>query len=506
MLQAARASAEATRDMAHTLQPTLGTAESVPIGTRPTRTFRPSLDDVWAALAVLIPVIVSLATRLVAIDLAYHVRAGEQVLGGSIPHVESWTFTIRGVPWVDQQWGAQALLALAHRGGGFATIAVVRAALIGATFGLVYLACRAKGAEPRSASLLSLGGFVVCFQTLSMRPQLFGVALFAASLWILAGRRDHPARLWFLPVVAVIWANLHGSFVLAPLLVLVSLGEDLIERDPGWRRLALVGGITALVTLANPFGVEAWTYVWRLSTNPTIRATVTEWAPMSLATFSEVAFFASAAAAAVWLVRRRGPVPWGGHPVARHVLPVPAAGTTRPGLVGARRARHVGGTAGRTRARPRAGTRRLNAAVIAALVGVAIVSLPWWRAPSDAGLVAEAPTGLAAAAEQLPAGSLLLVPQPWGSWFEVASPATPLFVDPRIELFPPDVWNDYLTVRNAAPGWQAILDRYEVEAVVVDRRTWRPLLSELRADPGWASSYEDPDGVLFVRVHATGQV
>ena len=50
---------------------------------------RPTLDDVWAFLPVAIPMLVSLASRMVAVDLAYHVRVGEGILaGGGIPRVE----------------------------------------------------------------------------------------------------------------------------------------------------------------------------------------------------------------------------------------------------------------------------------------------------------------------------------------------------------------------------------------------------------------------------------
>ena len=50
---------------------------------------RPTLDDVWAFLPVAIPMLVSLASRMVAVDLAYHVRVGEGILaGGGIPRVQ----------------------------------------------------------------------------------------------------------------------------------------------------------------------------------------------------------------------------------------------------------------------------------------------------------------------------------------------------------------------------------------------------------------------------------
>lgn len=477
----------------------------------------PTLDHVWAALPVAIPVVVSLATRMVAIDLAYHVRAGEQVLRGTIPRADTWTFTVTGTPWLDQQWGAQAMLASAHRAGGFAAIGLLRAGLIGLTFALVYLACRAKGATPRTSSLLSLGGFVVCLQTLAMRPQLFAVPLFAASVWILAGRRAHPARLWALPVLAIIWANVHGSFVFAPLLVGLALVEDMIGREPRRKRLALIAGLTAIATLVNPFGVGVWVYVKDLSTNPMIRDSITEWAPMSISTFSGIAFFVTAAVIAGWLARRARPIPWGALlwlgtffalalPARRGVIwwalvaPVAVAGLMHPSEDRL--------PSSEDRLPPRAGraphgSRALNFGVLAALLGLVLVMLPWWRPHADGSLLAEAPVGLAKTTAALPAGSRVVVPQPWGSWFEFASPDTSVFVDPRIELYPADVWNDYLTVRNAGAGWQEILDRYDVEGVVADRGTWGPLIAELQDDAGWHLAYEDREGMVFVRIPTT---
>ncbi|HVD70440.1 MAG TPA: hypothetical protein VNG34_06275 [Actinomycetota bacterium] len=472
----------------------------------------PTLDHVWAALPVVIPIVVSLATRMVAIDLAYHVRAGEQVLRGTIPRADTWTFTVAGTHWLDQQWGAQALLALVHHLGGFAAISVLRAGLIGLTFALVYLACRAKGASPRTSSLLSLGGFVVCLQTLAMRPQLFAVVLFAAALWIVAGRHDHPARLWALPVLTIVWANVHGSFVFAPLLVGLALVEDVIGRDPGRKRLALIVGRTTIATLVNPFGVGVWVYVKDLSTNPMIRDTITEWAPMSVSTFSGIAFFATAAVIAGWLARKARPIPWGALlwlgtffalalPARRGVIwwalvaPVAIAGLM-----------HLSeDRVPPSEDRDPHGSRALNIGVLAALLGLVLVMLPWWRPHAEGSLLSEAPVGLAGTTAALPAGSRVVVPQPWGSWFEYASPDTPVFVDPRIELYPADVWNDYLTVRSAGAGWREILGRYGVEGVVADRRTWGPLIAELQDDPGWHLAYEDRDGMVFVRINTTSQ-
>ncbi len=464
----------------------------------------------WAIVSVLVPVLVTLLSRMVVIDLAYHIRAGELILTGrSIPATDTFTFTMAGASWLDQQWGAQLIMAAVNRAGGFASISLLRASLIGITFGLVYRTCRVVGAPPRIASLLSLGGFVLSLQTLAMRPQLFAVPLFAGELLILTQRTEHPRRLWAIPALTIAWTNMHGSFVLAPVLIGLALLQDLQRKDRGnVRRLALVGIATLLATLASPFGPAAWSYVVSLSTNPIIRTTITEWQPIDLSSFTGVAFFGSAAAIAGWLAIRGRPTPWPWLvwlgvfffltlPAARGVIwwglvaPMVVAALLTPGPEEVR-TRSEAGTG-------RGGSHVLDLTVVTTLVLVTLAAVPLWRPGPQSRLLSEAPQGLVAAvANAVPARTRLAVPQPWASWFEYALPSMPVMVDPRIELFPQAVWDDYNELRGAGDRWREVLDRWEVGAVVLDTRDWS-LVDVIDRDPGWRLAYRDADGVLYVR-------
>src|SRR5205809_4252936 len=85
---------------------------------------RRPIDAAWASLVVLIPVVVALLSRMGTTDLTYHIRAGEDILSThALPRFDTYTFSVAGTPWLDQQWGAQIFLALGHRYGGFATLA-----------------------------------------------------------------------------------------------------------------------------------------------------------------------------------------------------------------------------------------------------------------------------------------------------------------------------------------------------------------------------------------------
>ena len=116
--------------------------------------------------------------------------------------------------------------------------------------------------------------------------------------------------------------------------------------------------------------------------------------------------------------------------------------------------------------------RLANAIVAGAIVVACVALLPVWR-PTDPdlgvpqGVLSQAPPGLTDAVRAAAApGERLLVPQPWASWFEFATPDLPVAVDSRIELFPNEVWADYLTVTQGGDGWEEVLDAWAPTLVI----------------------------------------
>ncbi|HJP89225.1 MAG TPA: hypothetical protein VJ850_09350 [Candidatus Limnocylindrales bacterium] len=300
---------------------------------RPARSYRwPTIGELWTFLGFALPALGALLVPMPAVDLAYQLRAGAEILqSGAIPTTDTWTFTINGQPWVDQQWGAQVLLALVYQAAGWTGLAILRAVLVGSTFALVQATLRSMGCAQRPAALLALASFAVAAPALALRPQLFGVVLFAASMYVVADRRAHPRRLWLLPVFGALWANLHGTFPL--IVIVVGLGwlDEFSRRvrarrarqaapkgfqqppDPGAASrlrgstgIALLGAVTAIATLVTPFGIEAWWYVVRLASNPEVSAGISEWRPPSPFDGTGAVFYLSLLiAVAVLLLRVR---------------------------------------------------------------------------------------------------------------------------------------------------------------------------------------------------------
>jgi hypothetical protein len=458
----------------------------------------------WPLLSSVLPAAASLLTAMRAIDLAYHVKAGALALQtGHLLRSDPFTFTHGGRPWLNQQWGAQVVFAIAHRLLGWMGVALAYAAAVGAGFGFLYSSCRRAGALPRTAAVLTLSGLIVATGPPAPRPQALAVPLFTGT-WLLLARRD--TWTWLIPILALIWANVHGSFVLAPLLVLFALGDDLIERKPAGRTLLLLLA-TVAATFVTPFGPGVWSYAVEISTNETIRNWVAEWRAPNPLSLSGGPFWLSGVAVLATAVWKRREVRL--TDIARLIvffaLAVPAirgilwwALAAPPVVSGWFRApeQHAAGWEPR-----RLDPLKVTAgACIVALLPIALLL----RAGIDPvtgtsqRLAADAPEVLVDATRAaLPEGSRLFVYQPFASWFEYSLPEDPVMVDSRIELFSDAVWHDYDRAIAAADGWERILDRHRIDGVILPPRA--VLEDEMSKAHGWKRLVDGPAGSAFVR-------
>jgi hypothetical protein len=471
-----------------------------------------TLTRLWAFLALALPILAALIANLSSVDLAYHLRAGDEIIAArALPGTDTWTFTAGGAPWVDQQWGAQVLLATVYRLAGWTGLVILRAALVGLIFGCMFEIARRRGLGTRRATALTLVAFTVSAVALALRPQLLGMALFAIVLLLVVDRRAHPGRLWLVPVLVAIWANLHGSFFLGPLVLGLAWLEDLHDRAPGARSVLLVTLVSTGAACLTPFGPLVWGYAVGLSINPQVTGRISEWQPTSLRSVPGILFFASVAAVVVLIARRGARTSW---PTLAWLGTFAAIGTYAIRGVAWWPLGAVAAVAGALVAEPEPKAtaarvdppliRRLNVVLAAAIIVAGVALLPFWR-PVDAGLqapagvVGNAPPGITAVLRDL-AGpdDRVFNPQPWGSWFEFALPDLPVAIDSRIEVFPVEVWDAYERVVAGVDGWQDQLDTWGV-TIVVAAGDEEDAFSARLTVAGWREQYRDADGAVLVR-------
>ncbi len=481
-----------------------------------------TLDQVWAIAAILLPLLIVTASPMGTVDLTYHLRVGAEIVATrAIPEVDSFTFTAAGRSWFDQQWLSQVLLATTFDVGGWFALALLRSLLAAFALLAILAACRVQGAERRTSAWLTLCAAALLLPTLQLRPQLFGVVCFAVALWLLAGRHQHPMRVWWLVPLVAAWSNLHGTFFLAVGLIGLAWLADVHANHPRRHRLIAVGLTVIAATMLNPFGPQVWRYVWSLSSNEAVRDLVVEWQPTSFDSYSGAGFLLSVVLVAFYLVRSRTRVSWPlllaltsfiviGLSSVRGVYwwgmaaPVLIAGTFAGPFVGSYAGPDAELPDRPTEPQPDS-LRTVNLALVAVLAGSLLATLGPWTSfrtglPRPIGRLDQAPAGITSALERtLAPRERVFAAQAWGSWFEFALPAHPVAVDSRIELFPASVWTQYTTVASGREGWHEQLEAWTVRVVAVHAAQQPRLLQRLVADRRWQQVYRDDDGAVFVR-------
>jgi len=195
----------------------------------------------------------------------WHVRVGEIVLDTGIPTTDPFTWQYAGVPWRPQQWGAEVLMASAHRVAGFDTLLMLMHASLASFATWVTVRFTRAGLHPIPAILLTALGMSAAAFHFYLRPHLVTIVfsgLLAGLLVSVDRGRCSMRRLWYLIPATVVWTNLHGG-VLGGLLTAGATFAGwlaIVPQQAGFRRgrwlgmAATILGLAILATLVNPYG------------------------------------------------------------------------------------------------------------------------------------------------------------------------------------------------------------------------------------------------------------
>lgn len=222
-------------------------------------------------------------------DTPWHLATGRFILAHhTIPRTDPFSESMRGKPWVTQEWFFEVVLAWLV--GKFAYIGAWLL-LVGTEVGTV-LMLYATGVRVSNGNrvVAAITAVVAVFAGMAfwvIRPQLVSYLMFAVFLWILQKVRDGELRvLWLVPILFVVWTNAHGSASIGILMLLLEVSISFIPRLGRFEKLRLPRGARwrlLLVTLVgfflglvNPNGLKAYTYAL-LSTNSLMTNNIMEW-------------------------------------------------------------------------------------------------------------------------------------------------------------------------------------------------------------------------------------
>ncbi len=461
-------------------------------------------------------------------DLWGHLSYGKLIATTrTLPTTEPLMPLSKGEPMVDSAWLSQLIGYWTISSFGYAGMQGLSALCITAAAGLLL-----HRSLMRTRSLFFAMTALIAFLWLDwaplvvVRPQLAGLVCFLILLHRTTSRQPRAADWVLIPLLHTLWANLHGSFLVGVAwLGALALGRalDLVRRsgtlrslthDQTVRRLFVWCELAAAAALINPYCIGLYGEVLSFGQQANL-ASLTEWQVLDVRSPHGMIFIATIVVlVGLYRITPRRVASW-------EVLTL--VGLSIASLWSARF--------------------MVWWAPVAALLLVthARASLHRWMpwqaslAPSprtgkwslvSVGLAwiffAYSPLGMRVMHHREPAGDRALSsftpiaavnylkdhpPQgqvfntyEWGDYLQWAGPeGVQIFLNSHAHLVPRDVWLHYLQVIGEADGWADILDRYGVNAILLDHLNRNGLIKRLKDDPKWKIGYDDKLAIVFVR-------
>jgi len=465
----------------------------------------------WLALVLFIALTIAFLLPVTPQDYWWYLRVGRDTLtSGAVPRLDTLTFTQVGTPVVYHSWGAAVLFWLVYRLGGLTLTVLLRGVLLAAAYSLVWLTARRAGAGRLVSALVLLAAVLTSSNNWSMRPQLFAYPLFALALFLLyrwqAGEKK---TVYWLPLISLMWANLHGSFVMLFLLV----GAALLFGRGNRRALALAFAGVLAATLVNPRGFGAWTYVFNSLTVQSSQQFSAEWHPPVNTGWQMNLFF-------LWLLglpllaalspRKLDRLEWtwflgfgflalwGERYVIWFVLILVVLTAC---LIADWEKKYL--------KEAKLGPPALNLTLSLIFVLFPLAFLTglrghWWKqAPPATENTPLAATKWLAAHPDLPGP--LWSEIGFSSYLEFALPERPTWIDTRFEIFPVEQWQQYRSITYARYDWENLLDATGANLLMVSMQYQPDLLSALTTSPAWCELYRDEVAVIYQRTPCGGE-
>ena len=434
-------------------------------------------------------------------DYFWHLETGEWILTRGLPATDPFSFSYGG-PWVLHEWLSQVAIAwldgLIGPTGSLAVFAVIVAlAFVPMAAGL-----RARGVPTHAVIAAVAICAAVAIPYATVRPQLLSWLAMGVLLGLLLITRPNRSRVLIaIPLLFVVWANLHGVYVLGLGVLALYTLATLLGRTPMREARSAVAATFAVAFLAaalTPAGLEGLTYPLRYVDAGDWGLThIPEWQSPNFHDLVQVPLLVLLVSIALlpqprdagWL-RFAAAAALVGALLANRNAPV-AAVVAFPYVALA-----ISATAWQPRPTPKGGLVLQAAACLLVVVGAIAVL------PSTAGwggvTLSRYP---AAAVERLDQDPVERLAAEYG-WAGFAierlyDRGTKVFVDGRNDMYPQAILEEYTVVREARPGWERIADRWDIDALLFPPDA--PIVRGAAQSDGWCEVFASDHEVLLAR-------
>ncbi len=265
------------------------------------RWFVPSAADIIFVALLALLTFTSISTRLLGdAGIGWHIRTGQIILAThSVPHFDPFSSSMSSHPWFAWEWLYDIVVGWLDTIAGLNGVVFLTAVIIAAVFAWTFRSLLRRGTNLVLAVILMLLAASAAMIHFQARPHVVSWLFALTWFWILessgneAGRNKFPgsespghydAPLWILPPTMLAWVNLHGGFLTGFVLLGIywisaawhwlTTGQDrfpdILQKLRARRRvriLTLIGFLSALLTLANPYGYRLHIHIYRYLSN-----------------------------------------------------------------------------------------------------------------------------------------------------------------------------------------------------------------------------------------------
>ncbi len=485
-------------------------------------------------IAIVFIAIFTMAVRVPAdTDTWWHLRSGQYILENfTIPTVDPFSHTQAGQLWIDHGWLGQIFWYGLFAWGGWALVSLALAALVAVAFWFIW---KQIEANVFIAAMSMILGAIVSSVVWAARPQMISFVLTAVVAYLLHRyKREDKSLLPWLPLIMVVWVNVHGGFAIGFMLMVAYLMGEVVnnitrhDQDPvvSWSRLKhllLTMAICLAVVAINPHTWRMWIYPFQTVGIGALRDFIQEWQSPNfhlvwqqpfivmlllivagIARTTRHADWTDLALVAMWtmwaLFAGRNIAIFGVVTTPILARYVDAAWAEQWTTWGYERIPFSGSTTTPSRYRRRDPKIILNWVLLALVCVAALVKISLPLAPT---------ASLNIEQKSLPydAVKFMQQEQPVGPMFNSYNwggylifklwPSQPVYIDGRTDLYDDAFIRRYVEVMTAGKNWQQTLDDDGINLIVIE--TGSTLAKFLRQNSAWKEIYKDDMASIFSR-------
>ena len=457
-------------------------------------------------------------------DTGYHIRTGEIILQTwQIPTQDSYSFHYPPLKWTAHEWFSEVIMAAFFQTFGLTGVVLFFAFLFALTHWLLYQWLRRRSNDVFLCVIVTLIATASSSIHWLARPHAFSLLLIVVWCRCLDRFQSRGENtLIYLPMMMLLWVNLHGGFVIGLVFVAIYLvGNTFYALTAGGvksqepirkaKALSMVLIATLVACFINPYGIEILWFPIRVTSDRFIVDRVTEFLSpnfhdvlpfkyMLLATIGALALSRSALnlieTTLVLLLSYMALYS------ARHIsifaiVVAPILLRSLESVLGEipngvlrfyrRRVENLMTIDGRVKGY------LWPVASILLVLGLGATGAIEYRFSDK-----KFPVAAVEFLKTEPVTGNMFNNDEFGDYLIFAAwPAYRVFMDGRSDMYGETLGNAYLRVANAQRGWKDVFDKYNITWVLFD--TDSPLTAALEEQRDWQPIYSDRVATIFLK-------